>query len=192
MPLTIFDSELIGRITHAVTGARPFYDLTNPVIYQRDEAIVKDEVEKKGSLPSAKLLRRAGQSRSTSDTNERVLMYSPFQMMIRRISRTMLQTCYLLSRSTRLKCCRMRPSRRLYKPRCLRLSSKRRPNCDPRWARIEEQAPLKGSGSKWTRRMGARRPSRLCLAIRRRVSQVLDLLRLSTLTPIAYSLIRHQ
>ncbi|GAA5986158.1 hypothetical protein JCM10908_006436 [Rhodotorula pacifica] len=30
-----------------MTGARPFYDLTTPVIYQRDEAIVKDEVETK-------------------------------------------------------------------------------------------------------------------------------------------------
>lgn len=30
-----------------VTGARPFYDLTNPVIYQRDEAVVKEGAETK-------------------------------------------------------------------------------------------------------------------------------------------------
>jgi hypothetical protein len=46
-----------------VTGARPFYDLTNPVIFQRDEAIVKDEVETK-EKGVVSVVRRAGESLS--------------------------------------------------------------------------------------------------------------------------------
>ncbi|GAA5867854.1 hypothetical protein JCM3774_005884 [Rhodotorula dairenensis] len=41
-----------------MTGARPFYDLTNPVIYQRDEAIVKDEVETKEKGAAVAVARR--------------------------------------------------------------------------------------------------------------------------------------
>ena len=46
-----------------MTGARPFYDLTNPVIFQRDEAIVKDEVETK-EKGVVSVVRRAGESLS--------------------------------------------------------------------------------------------------------------------------------
>ena len=49
-----------------VTGARPFYDLTNPVIYQRDEAIVKDEVDTK-EKGVVSVVRRAGELSSSGE-----------------------------------------------------------------------------------------------------------------------------
>lgn len=48
-----------------VTGARPFYDLTNPVIYQRDEAIVKDETDEKAGPLAPKVPRRSGESEAS-------------------------------------------------------------------------------------------------------------------------------
>lgn len=46
----------------AVTGARPFYDLTNPVIFQRDEAITADVQDKKETAVALTKLERAGAS----------------------------------------------------------------------------------------------------------------------------------
>lgn len=45
------DATLTGWNT-PVTGARPFYDLTNPIVYHRDEATVAEggELESSGTV----------------------------------------------------------------------------------------------------------------------------------------------
>lgn len=52
----------------AVTGARPFYDLTNPVIFQRDEAITADVQDKKETAVALTKLDRGGALQAVSFT----------------------------------------------------------------------------------------------------------------------------
>ena len=44
-----------------MTGARPFYDLTNPVIYQRDEAIVSPVDDETKVAPARRKTVKSGQ-----------------------------------------------------------------------------------------------------------------------------------
>jgi len=59
---------------YTVTGARPFYDLTNPVIYQRDEATITPieedakalPIEDAKALPTRRKPRISGEVKQTS------------------------------------------------------------------------------------------------------------------------------
>ena len=67
----------VNDLTHAVTGARPFYDLTNPVVWYRDEATSTEVEETKE--PALELVTAPRAGRAEFETYASKLLDAVFQ-----------------------------------------------------------------------------------------------------------------